>query len=120
MRETVYQAIVDHVDRYRASPTIRELVEATGACSTSVVLYHLRSLAQEGRIERGADGSSRSIRVVGNLASNTAQEGAQIARQVLADAEPLAGDGMDETPIHAIVSTELLDRLQRWTERVGA
>jgi SOS-response transcriptional repressor LexA len=46
------------------APTYREIMEAVGITSTSVVKYHLSLLEMEGRIVQG-DGSARAIEVVG-------------------------------------------------------
>src|SRR5258708_34478383 len=52
-------------DEHGYPPTIREIGEAVGINSTSVVNYNLNKLVKEGFITRSKD-VSRGIRVVGN------------------------------------------------------
>jgi len=58
------------------SPTYRDIMRACRLSSVSVVHYHLRTLARQGRIRLLDDGSARSIVVVGGtwLAPAEAQQ----------------------------------------------
>jgi SOS-response transcriptional repressor LexA len=47
------------------APTVREIMDACGISSTSVVAYHLKRLEAAGKIICGDFGSSRAIEVVG-------------------------------------------------------
>lgn len=64
------QVILAYITRYKQAhdgiaPTIREIGDACGVCSTSNVAYYLDKLEAEGSIRRGDSGSSRFIEVVG-------------------------------------------------------
>lgn len=48
------------------SPSIREMVDAMGVSSVSVIEYHLKKLVRDGRITR-TRGAARSIEVRGGL-----------------------------------------------------
>lgn len=112
--ERVYQIIVEYIDRYGMSPTVREIQTAAEFPSTSMVNYHLKGLAREGRIIRHP-WKARAIEIPGRSETNTARAGAMIAAKLIADAEPsreCIGD--------VVVSGVLMDQLKRWTERVGA
>lgn len=66
----VYQFIVQHLrDNYGVSPSIREIGNACGISSTSVVVYNLTRLQQHGLISRPLTGQkgrkSRSISLTG-------------------------------------------------------
>jgi len=109
-RERVYQAIVTHIDQHGMSPTMRELQEAVGLPSTSMIQHHLKALAREGRIIRHP-WKARSIEVPG--VSESARSGRLIAQQVIDDAQPMR-DG------YMVVSGDLIAALRRWVERVAA
>jgi len=58
-------AVLAYVGACRIPPTIREIGDACGISSTSLVSYYLDELTNAGLIERsGAPGSSRNILVV--------------------------------------------------------
>ena len=66
--ERVYRAVVEHKRRSGGdSPTVREIMAATGIRSTSVVSTYLDSLQDAGRLApvRGGKGWAGGIRVVG-------------------------------------------------------
>lgn len=61
----LYLAIIEHKRAHDGnSPTLRDMQDACGISSTSVVAFYLRRLAAAGLIEL-QDGHTRSIRVVG-------------------------------------------------------
>lgn len=69
----VFQAIIEYKSsRDGNSPTVRELVDITGISSTSVVEYHLRKLAEQGRISRNPS-DARNITVIGGQWSYAGQ-----------------------------------------------
>ena len=49
-RELLLRSIESYLAAHGYGPTVRELCEDTGLCSTATVHYHLRRLAEEGRI----------------------------------------------------------------------
>jgi SOS-response transcriptional repressor LexA len=63
--DAIFQAIITHKQTNDGnSPTIRQLMDATGITSTSVVAYHLRKLETSGLISRNPF-DSRAINVPG-------------------------------------------------------
>lgn len=63
--DKLYKFIVEHkVNNDGNSPTLREMCEAMGMNSTSLLSYYLDALEKRGKIERGQN-DTRSIRVVG-------------------------------------------------------
>jgi repressor LexA len=67
-----HQKILDYLDKRQAKgypPSIREIGEATGISSTSVVTYYLKQLEEWGRIERDAK-FSRALRLTGSANAN--------------------------------------------------
>lgn len=62
----VYQFIIEHkMNSDGNSPTRREIAEATGIKSTSVVEYYLKNLQRLGKIELGDTYKRNAIRVTG-------------------------------------------------------
>jgi len=69
-REHDYNRVYQYICRYKSehdgnSPTVREIMRACGISSTSVALYILRALEDEGRITMRSGGTPRGIQVVG-------------------------------------------------------
>ncbi len=71
-REHDYNRVFQYICRHKAehdgnSPTVREIMWGCGISSTSVALYILRSLENDGRItmQGGSVTRTRSIQVVG-------------------------------------------------------
>lgn len=62
-RVKVLNYLRDYIAAHQFPPTVREIAAGVGISSTSVVNYHLRRLAETGRIER-IQGAARAIRVV--------------------------------------------------------
>lgn len=64
-REAMLHYIITYKQEHDGqAPTIRDIMDALGISSTSVVSHHLARLEREGRIERSR-ADSRSIRVRG-------------------------------------------------------
>ena len=58
-------AVLAYIDGCRIPPTVREIGDACGISSTSLVSYYLDELELAGLIERpGEPGSSRNILIV--------------------------------------------------------
>ncbi|MDZ4768386.1 MAG: hypothetical protein SGJ24_04595 [Chloroflexota bacterium] len=57
--QAILAFFADYQAQYRMPPTIREIVRHIGASSTSVVVYHLRRLADDGRLAAAAPRASR-------------------------------------------------------------
>ena len=49
-KQEIYEFIVKYMLKNMYSPTIREIMDATGIQSTSTVHYHLEKMADEGLI----------------------------------------------------------------------
>lgn len=49
-REEVYAFLADFISENNYAPSVREICAATGLSSTASAYYHLKALAQEGRI----------------------------------------------------------------------
>jgi len=68
-------SIVDFIRRFRDShaygPTIREIRDGLGLCSTSVAMYNLHELRRLGLV-RWVDGQARTLEVVRQVASHPA------------------------------------------------
>ena len=71
MRDTtqrVYDYIVWFKHEYDGlSPSLREICLECGLGSTSLAVYHLRRLVDEGRVRMLGSGMSRGIMVVGGM-----------------------------------------------------
>lgn len=61
--DLVFDYLRQYITAHGWAPTLREIGEAVGISSTSVVVWHLKRLQREGRIERGT-GRQRAIRVL--------------------------------------------------------
>lgn len=62
-RKRIYNFIVEHIDRYGYSPTVREICTGVNLKSTSTVHHHLLVLVDDGLIRMG-DNKVRSIEIV--------------------------------------------------------
>lgn len=84
-----------YMDKNGYPPTIREIGEATGINSTSVVNYNLNKLVSEGYLER-SDRVSRGLRLVGDIpgAERKAVKPAKHALRV-----PLVGQIVASAPV---------------------
>lgn len=60
---TTFLAILQYQRQNGFMPSMRDLVEATGINSTSLIRRHLQTLEEEGLIARAA-GKARAIRVI--------------------------------------------------------
>lgn len=63
--QQVLAYITCHIRERGYPPAIREIGDACGISSTSVVSYHLHRLARDGAIDLSGDGASRAIRLRG-------------------------------------------------------
>lgn len=59
----VYEEIKKYIDKYKFSPTIRELCEAIGVKSTATIHYYLKLLKKKGYIDYTYN-RNRTIRVL--------------------------------------------------------
>lgn len=112
--QQIFQIIAEYIDQHGIPPTIREIQSAGDISSTSVVDYHLKVLAREGRIN-WTPGKSRSIEIVGRWQSGTARAAAQIADRLFASAELSR-----EVVGYEVVSGEVMNQFRQWRKRLVA
>ena len=55
--------IADYTDRYGFSPTIREICDGIGVCSSSTVHRHITRLKEQGLLTEAKPGSPRSLAI---------------------------------------------------------
>ncbi len=94
-QRNILRFIETHIDTHGFPPTIRQIGEATGIASTSVVNYNLNKLVTAGYLARSAR-SSRGLRLVKNGKKGTVQpvfSAAQVVRV------PMAGSIVAGQPI---------------------
>ena len=76
-----HQKILDfvsaYVEKHSYPPSIREIGEATGISSTSVVTYYLKQLTEMGKIERD-EKNSRALRRITAWAYHPARTGSML------------------------------------------
>jgi len=66
MKEKVLNAIIEYIQLHGYPPTIREIGDAVGLKSTSMIYHYLAVLFKEKKLETDAgSGASRAIRVPG-------------------------------------------------------
>ncbi len=106
--------IVDRVDRHGAPPTIREIGEAVGIDSTSVVNYHLDKLADRGLIVRGGRISRGLIVTAAGRVEAGAPEEVAAVPEVLVAAEAVvaAAERLVDRPTGSGLGARL-DTLER-------
>ena len=61
MQRQIYRFIVQCVKEQGYPPSVREIGDAVGLKSPSTVHFHLKNLADEGYIEKGADVYKRQL-----------------------------------------------------------
>lgn len=61
-RLRILECVRDHLMRRHMAPTTREIMQATGVTSSSVVSYNLKRLEEAGYIRR-AEGKARALRL---------------------------------------------------------
>ncbi len=69
IKQRMYKFILQWFKTFHIAPTLREIGDAVGINSTSVINYHLHEMAEEGLIDKepsipGMKGISRGIKVV--------------------------------------------------------
>ena len=65
-RARILEFIIDYKRGHDGcSPTIRQIMNSCAISSTSVVLYHLRTIEKQGKIRRGTDRRKLNIEVIG-------------------------------------------------------
>lgn len=63
-RDRLLEAVKVLMRRHQRPPTVRELADEAYISSTSVVMYNLKRLQADGRLELPADGRTRGLRLV--------------------------------------------------------
>ena len=64
-RQKIYNYIVLHIKVYGYPPTLRDIGDAVGIGSTSVVHHHIKKMISIGMLKTGHEGASRAIGVPG-------------------------------------------------------
>ncbi len=94
-QRNILRYMESYIDNHGFPPTIREIGEATGINSTSVVNYNLNKLVDAGHLSREAR-ASRGLRLVKNGRKSSAQA-VQPASQVIR--VPLVGQIVASAPV---------------------
>ncbi len=101
-QRNILRFIEVHIDTHGFPPTIRQIGEATGINSTSVVNYNLNKLVTAGYLERSAR-SSRGLRLVKNSKKGVIQpvlSSMQVVRV------PMAGQIVAGLPLPSFTDTQ--------------
>lgn len=64
-KQKVLEAVIYFIQSHGYSPSVREICDRTGLTSTSTVHHHIMSLVDEGKLNIGGYGESRTISVPG-------------------------------------------------------
>ena len=89
-QKNIMAFIQKHIDRHGFPPTIREIGEATGIASTSVVNYNLNKLSRLGHLDRTST-KSRGIRILTEKAAPTRAITAAFTMKVAYAGQIIAG-----------------------------
>lgn len=65
VREEILESIIEYIEKYGYSPTVRDIGKMTGIKSTSNVKHHLDQMIADGILETSHESSPRAIRVPG-------------------------------------------------------
>jgi repressor LexA len=105
-QEKILETIRDYLVEYGYPPTIREIGEAAGISSTSVVSYNLNALEKKGYLTRNKD-TSRGLRL---REETTAMPVPLLGNIVAGEPIPVPGNEAPEVALdHVAVPTEMLN-----------
>lgn len=104
-QKSILETIREYLVEYGYPPTIREIGEATGISSTSVVSYNLNALEKKGYLTRNKD-TSRGLRL---QEETTAMPVPLLGNIVAGEPIPVPGNESPETALdHIGVPTDML------------